>query len=266
MINFVSINNYKYVAVIEAHIKSVGIDATVTDKSLPNCINVHQFTERWYREKTGYEGINVLLCHGLADKNYRDYSDYDFTIVPGPRWVKKLVELGHKREKLLVAGYPKLEYNKRNLTSAVVYAPTHDGTPQLSSVNRFDVPNDWHSALHPWNGDKVSDLSQAGVVIADSGSTIYEAWAMDKPVVLTSWLVADAVSMLTPGSLEEEIYQRRIGYHVDDPADLQATVERALRCGITKEEQEFIETILPRELREHPMVAQELRRLAWTYL
>lgn len=264
MINFVC--NHKYGGIVEAHIKSVGLTASVSNKSLPNCINVHQFTEKWYREKTGYEGISVLLCHGLADKNYRDNSDYDFTIVPGPRWVKKLVALGHKREKLLVAGYPKLEYHSRKLTDQIVYAPTHDGTPQVSSLNRFDVPSTWIKSVHPWNGDKVSDLSQAGVVIADSGSTIYEAWAMDKPVVLTSWLVADAVSRHNPCSLEEEIYQRRIGYHVDDPADLQATVELALRCGITTKEQEFVETILPRELREHPTVAQELRRLAWTYL
>lgn len=92
----------------------------------------------------------------------------------------------------------------------------------------------------------------ADVVIADGGSTIYEAWALDIPVVFPDWLTAAAnISRYTRigGSFEAKLYREMVGRHVADPADLAGHVLDAAADGITEAEQAFIEPIFPRAYR-----------------
>lgn len=252
-------------------------------KHLPDCsesryctdgINVHFFREKKsYFDKFELKGKNVFISHGIADKNWRnaEFMDrFDYVFVSGPMWVDKLVKQGLSKDSIFIVGYTKLDpifqgdYQKANDNKKrILWGPTHNlrgWTSRNASSHPFlepflkQISSEYEivTAPHPANAKgniTMQSLVNSDVVISDCSSVIYEAWALGKPVVFPDWLVKNDVIRLYPNSLEEQIYQEGIGYHVKEPEQLNAVIERALSEGITKREVEFIDGIFPPELR-----------------
>ena len=85
-------------------------------------------------------------------------------------------------------------------------------------------------------------------MIADGGSTIYEAWALDLPVVFPSWLVGH-YNAANRATFEADVYNGQIGRHASAAHRLPELVAEAAADGITGHEQDFVESILPRRYR-----------------
>jgi hypothetical protein len=220
---------------------------------------------------------DVFMSHGIGDKDYwiaSRISMYRHVLVPGPAW-KKRIEKGGYKGAVHVVGYTKLdpifngEYIRQKREKPyVVWAPTHayihrhrgrSSYPQcLTLINQ--IPNCYEKALamHPaarlrHTGKQditMQELLDADVVIADAGSTLYEAWALGKPVIFPDWLCkGDVLSHFQPGNLEYEIYSKGIGYHAKDMKHLIELIEVALKNGMRQPEIDFIEEVFPSELR-----------------
>lgn len=258
----------------------------------PGHVNVHYtFRHTYGLDQPPANETSVFVSHGIADKawrNQRKVQVFDWVFVSGPAWTRRMVLDGYKPDRVCEVGYTKLDpifngnipstWGERDGRIRVVYAPTHGGGGEkfanstvppgtgprrtthwdqnlilsLLPADVFDV----RLALHPRHRpDKRATLEEyvgADVVIADGGSTIYEAWALDLPVVFPSWLTAHAnLQKSTPAqpTFEGQIYSERIGYHADYPAVLPERVEEAAQRGIGQTEQTFIDQILPREYR-----------------
>ena len=73
---------------------------------------------------------------------------------------------------------------------------------------------------HPKNRNEkeptLTALVNCDYVIADAGSTIYEAWALGKPVIFPDWIVKKNLIKNIKGSAEEYIYSNNIGYHANN--------------------------------------------------
>ncbi len=277
MINFINLSTGRFYGDV---LRSI-IDPI--KKHLPDCmesrqciddINVHFFREkRSYFDRLTLKGKNVFISHGIADKNWRDarfMSHFDYVFVSGPLWVDKLVKQGFSKNKIFIAGYTKLdpifqgEYQRSpNDKKRVLWGPTHNLQGwTLHNASSYPIlgpyleklPSDYDiiSSPHPanaQNGVTMQSLVDCDVVISDCSSILYEAWSLDKPVIFPSWLIKKEISRLYPGSFEERIYREKIGYHVERPEQLGPMVERALMCGITEREKNFIDGIFPPKLR-----------------
>ncbi len=233
MINFV--NPYsRYTKIINSFVRPIIAhlkDYRIVDKAQPG-LNVHFFIER--------ESGGVLIPHGLADKNYRNpvkLNTFDAVIVSGELWRNKLISQGVAPDKLIVGGYPKLDPvfqgmkpSKRGDRLKVLWAPTHNVIPEVSSYPAFleyaeelSQYVDFVSAPHPTSNSTpvtMQDLVDADVVLGDSSSLVYEAMALEKPVILLSWLVRDGVYRKFPGSFEERLYRDSICYQANCFSDL----------------------------------------------
>lgn len=242
------------------------IDYIITNKEQENFLNVHFFVEERYRFIKNAK--RILLPHGIADKNYRNYEsvkDFDYVFVSGELWLEKMVNQGLSKDKIFINGYTKMDNifkmkpNKKD-KPIVAWLPTHDGLEGVSSYPQLwyavdNLSDDWYTAksAHPArksdNTTSENWLVDADVIIADSGSTIYEAWALNKPVVFPDWLVKEGISNVFNDTFEEYIYKNQIGYHANNMKELIQCIENALEYGITEEEKDFIEGIFPKELR-----------------
>ena len=198
---------------------------------------------------------DVLMSHGVADKNYLWTSDGQgkrlanqrkHLLVPG-QWLKRrLLEspaIHLTEDQIHVVGWPRLDMligqvpapSARRFGEAkprVLWAPTHNGRKRgetgrstssfpafenyLRTLSRFawiDV------SVHPRNRtDRTptgASMPRADIVVADFGTTVYEAWALGKPVIFPRWLLADRIVEFMPGSAESLIFAERIGYHPD---------------------------------------------------
>lgn len=225
---------------------------------------------------------DVFMSHGLADKGWRDADAVDvfgWILHSGPAWQRKYRDQGVPPHRLREAGYAKLDpLFSGEITGsgdAVLWAPSLSRGWQREFLALEALLADVDHALHPHDAPGASTLQQladAAVVIADVGSTVYEAWALGKPVVFPDYATA---SLVVPGTFEEDIYRRGIGYHADSPDELRRQIDRALADGITPAEEDFIEGIFPRRLRgvsglRHATILQDLaervvdrRTLAW---
>lgn len=229
-----------------------------TLEPIPDAINVRFFVV------TVDEPYDVFDPHGIADKRYRDWwsvRDFPHIFHSGPAWQEKYLAEGAPPHRLHQVGYAKLDPAfqgrvKRGDGAKVLWAPTHHrGWPRhypQAEAAVAALPFEVGTSTHPINAgpahSTLQALVDADVVIADGGSTVYEAWALGKPVVFPDWIVL-ASKMVRPRSFETRIYAEQIGYHAVSQDDFALQIERALTYGITEREAEFIESIFPASLR-----------------
>jgi len=222
---------------------------------------------------------DVFLSHGLADKNWRNadkMSGYGHVLVSGPAWKEKLVGQGMSPDVISVVGYPFLDpvWDLERSRELLVWAPTHKATSNVTTEGRFsrellDRLGGGFSleiVSHPIGSKRLSRdvLPRAAVVIADAGSTLYEAWAFGVPVVFPDWLVKEAILTKWPGSFEAMIYERGLGWHANSEEELIDLVRNVWETGeLGTGVEEFMEGILPSELRGRSgkVAAKELMRL-----
>lgn len=225
---------------------------------IPDALNVRYFvvtTDRQY---------DVFVSHGIADKRWRDYwsvQNFAHIFHSGPAWQAKYLSESAPPCKLHEVGYVKLDpifqgRITRGDGPRILWAPTHHrgwpkDYPRVEAAVAA-LPFDVGTSKHPSNAGPAQSTLQAlvdaDVVIADGGSTVYEAWALGKPVVFPTWIVM-ASRVIRQQSFEESIYAAQIGYHCIDEDDFALQIERALTHGITEQEAAFVESIFPARLR-----------------
>ncbi len=227
----------------------------------------------------------VLMSHGAADKNYikKDNADrFDWLFVPGPAYKEKHIKMGTNTDKVFVVGWPKLDpifqgFITRSESDKlrVLYAPTHNAIKVVSIFPRFngyldkfppevEVINSPHPARKQDRMPTLQALVDADVVISDSGSMIYEAWALGKPVIFPDWLVKDGVVKRFKGSFEAKIYEQDIGYHARNFDHLLELVDEAVRDGVDNQVKAFMERVCPAEFngKSGKTIAYILKELA----
>lgn len=220
---------------------------------------------------------------------------YKALFVPGP-WLKNKILL-HPDNKLLseqiyCVGWPRLDalvdqqkiYNKNKdkntkETLKVLWAPTHDarkhGKKKISTssypafekfIPLLNEKVDLNISLHPRNRQNKTPtgnaLYEADVVIADFGTTVYEAWGLGIPVIFPHWILGKGVMRYRPGSAEAYIFENKIGYHPDSIEELLALLEKDLK--IENDVVSFMSEYLPREFlgKSSEMCAKYLIQLA----
>ena len=223
---------------------------------------------------------DIFFSHGIGDKNYwkgDKIKDYKYAFVSGPAWENRMRNTGYKGE-IFICGYTKLDplininknSIKKNLKPKILWAPTHGyhsknkGRSSYPAFLRYldQIPKDYDlvTSLHPTskmhNKKKqlptTNELLEADIVIADAGSTLYEAWILGKPVIFPDWICAkDTMNHFKtdPANFEYQIYSKKIGYHAKDIKNMIKLFDIALSDGMKDLEKEFIEEIYPTDLR-----------------
>lgn len=228
---------------------------------------------------------DVVMSHGLADKNYlwtqdphgrRYLNERGNVLLPG-EWLRRRVlrstYLDLDADHVHVVGWPRLDLLVGQAPAAtpgsqpdglprVLWAPTHnlrkrgdtrrstssfpDFEKYLPTLERFahvDV------SVHPRNRtDRTptgASLPAADIVVADFGTTVYEAWALGKPVIFPRWLLGDRINSFMPYSAEALIFSERIGYH---PESFDEMID-IVRAGpvVTPDARDFIDDYLAPE-------------------
>jgi hypothetical protein len=192
-----------------------------------------------------HQPTDVLLSHGLADKNYffrkdengqRIASRLAHVFVPG-NWLRERLlassRLGLAAERVHVVGWPRLDellsrQARQDASESparrkrVLWAPTHDfarrGEDEVSlssypefepSIEKLEAHFDVAVSLHPRNRrDKVPTVDKllwADYVISDFGTMVYEAWALGKPVLFPDWLIRDRILEFLPRGSAERV-------------------------------------------------------------
>lgn len=285
IINFVVKNNL-YLNIIKSIIDPILMhlpESIVSYEPIVDAINIDLL------RKFNYTGTSVIMSHGIADKRWRNgqkVKKYDYICVSGPLWEKKMISEGIPNKKILTVGYSKLDpifqgniSKTFNSKKQILWAPTHNiknwTIADVSSYPEFSdclpkLPNDFdiNTSLHPGNKANrkpiLQELVDADVIISDCSSIMYEAWALDKPVIFPDWLVKDKIIKQYPRSFEEKIYNEEIGYHAKDMNDLINLIYVCLEKGIDEKAQELIEGIFPKKLRGKSgyVTAQKFKELA----
>jgi hypothetical protein len=220
---------------------------------------------------------DVFISHGIGDKNYwtgPKINEFNYAFCPGPIWEERMLKTGYKG-KIYQTGYTKLDplfngqYTKNEFGKpCVVWAPTHGYNNKNKGRSSFpqclnlikQIPDIYQvkMALHPTSKmhsnqqhlPTMQDLLDADVVIADAGSTLYEAWILGKPVIFPDWLCRkDVMNHFSKDkdNLEYQIYSKSIGYHAEDMKDLLRLIPIAIKNGMKDEEKTFIENICPKK-------------------
>jgi len=240
----------------------------------------------WFIRSQGFHP-NAFMSHGIGDKNYMigtkgHANRFDYVFVTGPAFKEKLIRHDTPAEKIFVVGWPKLdpifngEYQRTPSDKIrVLYAPTHNAIQEVSSFPAFneyldkfpadiEVINSPHPARKDDNMPTMQPLVDADVVIADAGSTIYEAWALGKPVIFPDWLVREGVLKRFKGAFEAKCYEDNLGYHANSFEHLLELIPEAISRGLDSKVIEFTEGLFPAELRGESgkTVAEILRRLS----
>ena len=220
---------------------------------------------------------DIFMSHGCADKNYREIDNskylhnFKLILVPGP-WLKnKLINMGIEESKIACVGWPKLDPLFRELKSwrpnpqykTVLWVPTHNwgifkghktsisSYPGLFKYVKYINANlkgiKIVISTHPKNRKTkeptLDKLVACDYVIADAGSTVYEAWALGKPVIFPDWIVKDNIIRNIPDSAEEYIYSNNIGYHASNINEFIKLLKRKL--VIERDVKEFMEEYMP---------------------
>jgi hypothetical protein len=213
----------------------------------------------------------VFMSHGIADKNWRNAGSvekFEHVFVSGPLWVEKLIEQGLDKNKIVIGGYPKLDpcFNGEHVKTpsdkiVVLWAPTHNSLREVSSYPAFEeyldkFPDDFEviSSVHPYHKEgkqkpTIQGLVDADVVIADAGSTAYEAWALGKQVIFPDWLIKDGICKRLKNTFEAQIFKNRIGLHANSFEELVDMAYSSAKEPLDMITEMFIDTIFPKELR-----------------
>ena len=224
---------------------------------------------------------DIFMSHGLADKNWRNadvMGEFGDVCVSGRAMRHKLLFQGMDPKKLHTIGYPFLDKTFeakaagrfQELGNLIAWCPTHHHSPSTGphlgpriepklENNMFDEPWKFVSAIHPYHlaSKKTTQelICQSSVVIGDTGSSVYEAWALGKPVVFAPFALkigGEAVTNIVQrwkGSLEAQIYFNGVGRHADDLYGVEWLCHHAMENGITDEEVAFIDRVFQPELR-----------------
>ena len=273
MINFILPNMEKYKLLLDEYINPI-IDNLNKDKykisdfAQEDCLNVHFFSEREYKNWVGFVGKNIFIPHGIADKNSRNFDntgDFDYLIVSGEYWKQKHILQGVNHEKIIIGGYPKMDnmfklkkntYNK----PMILWCPTHNFSTHLNLttypdfINYInDIPFDdfiFKISQHPANKYNLKptkqELIDADIIISDSGSMIYEAFTMNKHVIFPDWIVKDNILRVYNNTFESQIYEEDIGMHANSIEEL---LEFCYNPVFDKKIKKFIDGIFQKELR-----------------
>jgi hypothetical protein len=206
------------------------------------------------------KSADIMMSHGVADKNYffrkkkcggYYLNDFKYAIVPG-NWLKNRIinnpNITMPPENIFVVGWPRLdELSKWNVEAQaerkaggrlrVLWAPTHNFQNKngltLSSYPDFekhlDILREFCDvdiSLHPRNReDKIPTgrkLAWADVVISDFGTMVYEALALNKPVLFPDWIIKDSILQKFDASSPAQLFKRNIGLH---PSSIEEMVQ-----------------------------------------
>ncbi|MCU0283153.1 MAG: hypothetical protein MUD13_04535 [Candidatus Nanopelagicales bacterium] len=215
-------------------------------------------------------------------------------LVPG-EWLRRRLlaskAIRLEPEQIHVVGWPRLDVLLDQVPAArsrrllrdprprVLWAPTHNRRKRGETARSTSSFPEFEQYLRPLSRFAWIDVSvhprnrsdhtptgasmpKADIVIADFGTTVYEAWALGKPVIFPRWLLADRIGEYMPGSAESHIFDARIGYHPDSFDEL----VDILRDGptITPDVRAFLDDYLAPEYlgRSSARVAEVLRGIA----
>lgn len=229
---------------------------------------------------------HVFISHGIADKAYRTPSKlFGFAHVhsSGPWWTRYYTLRGPEDmgSRVFESGYTKLDplFDGRiprepasDGRVRVLWAPTHSGVngqsrnypssylelsksiETLLPASEFSVEIAPHPRLREAQRLPIKvtmeEYARCDVVVADAGSTLYEAWALGLPVVFPDWIVDHKIAKRQRTStLEGVIYAQGLGYHAMTPGALADTVRMAARDGMGEREASLIEDVFPARYR-----------------
>lgn len=221
---------------------------------------------------------DVFISHGIGDKDYwvgPNIKDFKYAFCTGPAWEERMRNTGYEGQ-IFQIGYTKLdplfnkeEYKKLDYGKKCVrWLPTHgynnkhqgrSSYPEcLELIKQIPQEYDTKVGLHPTSklhsrkkqNPTMQELVDADVVIADAGSTLYEAWALGKPVIFPDWIcLKDILNHFDKDNLEYQIYYNQIGYHAKDMKDLLRLIPIAIEEGMKQPEIDFMEQVLPTKFR-----------------
>lgn len=279
-----------YIYAIEAlsgPIKEYLNNSTYLEKPGPGpdgkAVNIRYFSSMRINQqgKTRVGPHDVFYSHGIADKRYwigSRIKEFKYAMVPGPAWTKRMKNTGYTGE-IFEVGYTKLDpifkakKLKKDIKQSdeinVLWLPTHgycnknkgrSSFPEfLKHLGELDSRFNFIHSMHPTtkkgenkkqNPTLKEYLNSNVVIIADAGSTLYEAWALDIPVVFPDWICKkDILNQFKndKDNLEYMIYNKSIGYHAKNIKEMNRMIEKAATNGMKDEEKEFIENIFPKK-------------------
>lgn len=268
MVNFLSAY-LGYSKILEYMITPIALQlpySKITYKAEPGSINFYFFLEDGYLWSVdGVRGTSIFMSHGLADKNYRQNESihyFDYVVIHGPAWIEKMEKQGVSRDKLIIGGWPKLDmlykhqYSPLKKKKIILWAPTHSNSiSAYKKLNLSKLNNDFDiiTSYHPWDRKDryptTEELIYADIIVSDTGSIVYEAWALGKQVVFPDWLLKDKIIVETPESFEAQIYEEQIGLHANSFKELVELVHYGIGKPLDKKTQTFIDGIFSPELR-----------------
>lgn len=280
----------RYLESVWRSLEEAGVDYEVKRQPVSGALNIYTNNrDRYFSRSQTYDGFSIHVSHGLASKGYRDHfktRTYRHIFVPGGHHRDEVLRSGAPARKLEVLGYPKLdelfsrragEYSRDPSRIRVLFAPTHGGGGESFVEGNSNAPGARATAY--WRKEEVlQSLQEAGfevveslhprhaprhkatweeyittdVVVADGGSTLYEAGVLGIPVVSPTWMVGER-NIERGGrnlrTLESVYYTKRYGYHVDNPDALSDTILEAVENGQDERTRDWMEGVVPSSLR-----------------
>lgn len=239
-----------------------GVAFSLFPELLSDALMPFELADRGLLKQTSPQGELLASRHGHV-------------LVPG-RWMRDRILQDDKfhlpPSKVLITGSPRIDFlrqlqadrevpaSNNDDTPRVLYVPLHEnwrdenGLPlssaapmaayldQLKDICRLEVRED-----APTTGAKqpvTEALLDADIVITDYTSTIYEAWALGKPVIFPRWLLGNRGVAKAPKSAEAFIYDNKIGHHAGSLEDLLNLISRGQELGLGDGVEAFMEDYL----------------------